>query len=106
MSAMAKKKSQSKKHKFKYSEPTSGVRPDLEKGVPEATISNAKVMAKAKQGRPAGAVVADTRDFSYVGADVRRIGVLAASLVALELVIWYLFGHTGLGNAVFNLVQF
>ena len=53
-------------------------------------------------GRPRREVVVATRDFSYVGADLRRIGALAASLVTAEVVLWLLFTHTGAGNIVYN----
>ncbi len=103
MSAMAKKKSQNKKHKFKYAEPTglmagAGSKSQSVGAVPTGEVSTLKVAR-------AGAVVSSGRDFSYVGRDVRRIGIYAVSLVALEVLLWFLFGHTGLGATVYNLVQ-
>jgi hypothetical protein len=107
MAAMAKKKSQNKKHKFKYAEPTSSV---ISAGAPAtqpneaATTQPSRVIAPA--GRPVRVVAAlDTRDFSYVGQDLRRVGVMAGSLLALEVILWYLFGHSGLGSAVYNLIK-
>jgi hypothetical protein len=97
---MAKKKTQGKKHKFKYVEPTSNlgtVAPQANAGISDGAQSRIRQVA-AVGGAP-------SRDFSYVGRDLRRISILLLSLVVLELVLWYLFSHTGLGNAVYNLVQ-
>jgi hypothetical protein len=103
---MAKKKSQNKKHKFKYAEPTSGVGQASQVVQSSEVISTQLNRSAAPQGRPARVQsLADTRDFSYVGQDLRRIGVLAGSLLALEIALWYLFGHTGIGSTVYNLVS-
>lgn len=48
---------------------------------------------------------ADTLEFNYVGRDVKRILILAVGLVLLQLVLWYLFEHTGLGPAVYRLIK-
>ena len=108
MAAMAKKKSQNKKHKFKYAEPPTGVNsPASADKQGEAAGANQTNRVAVPSTRPyvkAGAV-ADTRDFSYVGHDLRRIAILAGLLLALEIALWYLFGHTGLGNTVYNLVK-
>ena len=42
---------------------------------------------------------------SYVGSDVRRIGILATSCVVAEVVLWYLFTYTGLGSAAYGLIK-
>jgi hypothetical protein len=91
---MAKKKSSkaNRKHQFKYAAPSTAV-----------------VAPSAKQ--PAGsptlpsAAAASQRDFSYVAVDLRRIALLGGSLVVFEFVLWYIFNHTGLGPAVYNLVK-
>ena len=99
---MAKKK-QSKKHKFKYSEPTTQLRA-ADAGVMATLQSNGSQTTILRL--PTGRVVAaTTRDFSYVISDLRRILVLGVSLVLAELVLWYLFGHTGLGTYVYSLVN-
>jgi hypothetical protein len=101
MAPMAKKKNQTKKHKFKYTEPTSGMTAQETASAPAPVGGSV-----APKGRPQVAVTAaSTRDFSYVYSDLRRIFLMAGSLVALELVLWYLFGHTGLGDAVLNAVK-
>jgi hypothetical protein len=43
-------------------------------------------------------------DFSYVGRDLRRIGIMAASLVTLEILLWYLVAHSALGPAIYRLL--
>jgi len=50
-------------------------------------------------------VAVTTRDFSYVSIDLARIAVLAVLLVGLELVLWLLFTHTGVGSAVYSFVK-
>lgn len=40
-----------------------------------------------------------------MGADVRRIGILATICVLAELVLWYFFTYTGFGNAVYALIK-
>lgn len=98
---MAKKK-QTKKHKFKYVAPvTTG----------QTAAAEATTKPAAKSPREATAPVAtvaapvETSQFSYVGGDIRRVGLLAIGLTLLELVLWWAFGHSGLGNAVYNLVH-
>ena len=97
---MAKKKNQGKKHKFKYAEPTSSL------GTVETQASASTTDNSQSRIRQVAAVAGTpSRDFSYVGRDLRRISLLLLCLVTLELVLWFLFSHTGLGNAVYNLVQ-
>jgi hypothetical protein len=101
MSVMAKKK-QSKKHHFKYTEPT--VAATLQMGGGRAShvgVKGPTTELKAHSEASARLTLA-TRDFSYVTVDVRRSAVLAVSLVALEVVLWYAFAHTGLGNMVYS----
>jgi hypothetical protein len=98
---MAKKK-QSKKHKFKYSEPTTELRP-ADSSLPTLkTGGNQTTVLRPPAGRMAAI---QSRDFSYVLSDLKRIFVLGVSLVLAELLLWYLFGHTGLGSTVYNLVN-
>ena len=98
---MAKKKNQSKKHKFKYADPAVP-------GVAAAPISNNQTApGTSGQSRPVRPAVASgpTRDLSYVAGDLRRILILAIVLVGLEFLLWFLFTHTGVGNQVYNLVR-
>lgn len=89
---MAKKKTSTKKHRFKYAQPT---------GLSENSMSTPASSPTATGGhRPVAATIAPGEDYSYVGRDLRRLSVLAVSLLAIELIIWVLFGHTGLGDTV------
>src|SRR5437660_1299420 len=99
MSPMAKKKSQGKKHKFKYAEPT-GVSATQEAAPVSAPATKPTLAAAQTRARVQAVAAASSRDFSYVGADVKRIGILAVALFGVEVLLWYLFGHTGLGSAI------
>ena len=94
---MAKKK-QTKKHKFKYAAPATGMAPAALSPV-DMTAGEAVVAPQRAIGVVAG------RNFAYVGHDLRRVGLLGGGLVAVELILWWAFGHTGLGNEVYNLVH-
>jgi hypothetical protein len=61
--------------------------------------------SSAKTLRPAAVVTAGGRDHRYVGPDLRRIGIAAVVLVALELVLYYILTMTSAGEAIYNLVQ-
>jgi len=89
---MAKKKSlkTNRKHQLKYAAPTGAVAP-VTRPVKSATV--------------APSVVTTHRDFSYVTADLARIVYLGGGLILLLVVLWYLFGHTGLGPAAYNLIK-
>lgn len=88
---MAKKKTKNKKHSFKYAEPT-------------LSASDRPVSQPVAGSRPASPV-ATTRDFSYLPVDLRRLAIFASGLVVVELVLWYLFGHTSLGSTVDGLIK-
>jgi hypothetical protein len=86
---MAKKKSPkaNRKHQFKYATPPSTV-----------VTTGIKI--------PSGVATAtDARNFSYVGYDLRRIAWLGGGLVLLQLILWWLFTHTGLGPTVYSWVK-
>ena len=91
---MAKKKSSkaNRKHQFKYAAPATTV-----------AAPGAKVVSAPSAAASVGA--ATQRDFSYVLVDLRRTAILGGSLVVFQLILWYLFNHTGLGPSVYNLVK-
>jgi hypothetical protein len=99
---MAKKK-QSKKHKFKYSEPTSAL--DGQSFATGTTSGDEKLSATIVKARESKASQPAGRDFSYVVGDLRRILILGSSLVIAELALWFLFSHTGLGSSVYSLIK-
>ena len=88
---MAKKKSSktNRKHQFKYATPSTG---------------SASTTAKASVATTS-TTTADERDYRYVGVDLRRIFWLGGTLVIVQLILWYIFSHTGVGPSVYNLVQ-
>jgi hypothetical protein len=97
------KKNSTKKHKFKHVEAGAGARgPEL-----AATATSDGSPAGAKISRSTQTVTAGAigRDFSYVGSDLRRIGVMAALLVALELALYYVLVYTPAGAAIYSLVK-
>lgn len=103
---MAKKKNISKKHKFKHVEAGSAQPLATVAPTDPATVSPAaKTAAPARATAPAPAYIGSGRDFRYVSTDLKRIGILAASLVALELVLYYVLQHTVLGTTVYSLVR-
>ncbi len=102
---MAKKKNR-KKHNFKYASGGGVQTVD--------TKSNAAPPSAATSAPPAPAVVTRPQlaaktavgdDLSYVGKDLGKISVLATTFIAVELVLWYLFNHTGLGVQVYRLIK-
>jgi hypothetical protein len=101
---MAKKK-QSKKHKFKYSEPTNSLRGAVA-DAPQPSGSGAPHLAATLPGvRPTSQPANAGRDFSYVLVDLRKILLLGGSLILAEVALWFVFGHTGLGNTIYSLVN-
>lgn len=96
---MAKKKNSQKKHTFKHvashetATQTAGV-----------TATNTEA-PKAAAARPATANGTTVRDFSYVAGDMKRIGIIAASLIALEVVLYFVLTHTSAGTTIYNLVK-
>jgi hypothetical protein len=97
MFAMAKKNKTTKKHRLKYAQPTTNSTANVGVASPSPTVQ----AATAKPAVPAG----PQRDFSFVAGDLRRLLIFAGSLVALELILWYLVSSTGLGDVVYNLIQ-
>jgi hypothetical protein len=99
MSPMAKKKNIGRKHRFKHAEPSAAFLGSSDSGK--------GVSADIETGRPrtAGGVAVAERDFSYVPVDLRRIGMMATGFLCLQLLMWYLFGNTSIGNTIYNLVQ-
>lgn len=96
MAAMAKKTKSAKKHRFKHVEPSSGG--------PAAGTATVKAATVASSAGPAPAV-APAQEARFVAADLRRILILLLGLVGLELVLWYLLGHTSLDPALYDLIQ-
>ena len=97
------KKNTAKKHKFKHVEAAAATRAS------EASThaTDLRGVSRSETSQPARPAVAGAsgRDFSYVGTDLRRIGVMAGLLVALELALYYVLVYTPAGTAIYNLVK-
>ena len=92
---MSKKKSPPKKHKFKHVERAES---SLQPGQTESLSVSPATITRSQL------VSASTRDFSYVGADIRRIALMALALVAIELLFYYLLVFTSVGDAIYRMV--
>jgi hypothetical protein len=101
MAPMAKKKTQGKKHKFKYAETSPNVAVEAALRPPVAALG----ATGGQKGRLVNGAVSTGRDFSYVLVDLRRIVIMAAVLVAIEAGLWALLVHTQVGDMVYRLVQ-
>ncbi|GAC1373112.1 MAG: hypothetical protein NVSMB39_7380 [Candidatus Saccharimonadales bacterium] len=95
---MAKKKNSQKKHTFKHSDAPEAA-PAAAQGVSAAASTPAKPPLRAAVS---GVVV---RDFGYVAGDLKRIGIAATLLVAVELILFYVLTQTPTGAAIYNLVK-
>ena len=93
---MAKKKSH-KKQTFKYAQPTARV---------ETMPAEVVAIPTSAASYSANAVVLTTvNDNPYLGKDLKQLGIIAAGLIALEFGLWFLFTHSSIGPAVYNLYK-
>ena len=88
---MAKKKT-TKKHNFKYAQPA---------GVTLAGASNLNSSVKMQSQT----VVAGGQNYQYVVADVKRVLVILALLVVVELSLWFVLSHTEAGRSIYGLLK-
>jgi len=100
---MSKKKNPAKKHKFKHVD-TAMVSAAAEVSA-SANGAAGSAQASTLQTARAAVVAGTARDFSYVGQDLRRIGVMAGALVALEMVLYYVMVYTPVGATIYSLVK-
>jgi hypothetical protein len=91
---MAKKK-QTKKHKFKYAEPGTTVT------TLEATTVTPGTQATTPSSKGRATAVV-SRSNAYVGRDVRKVAILAAALIVVELILSYVFQHTSIGPSIYG----
>jgi len=89
---MAKKSKSQKKHQFKHGQVSAAAIEDAGGGA-----GTEKLAVNHGRANAAGGVVID-RDFGYVLRDVRKLSLLVAALVAVELVLWYLLSNTSLSG--------
>ena len=85
---MASKKSikSNKKHNFKYAEKP------ISQNTGDIVINN----------QFSSSTDDNSRDFTYVISDLKRVLVLGSGLVALQFILWFLVNHTGAGIGIFN----
>lgn len=93
---MAKKKSH-KKQSFKYAEPV--------KASDTVAPRTAPTKSVVKDTTAPVTSAALSAEYPFLRGDMIRLAAIAGSLIALELGLWYAFGHTGLGDTVYNLYQ-
>jgi alpha/beta superfamily hydrolase len=77
-------------------------------GAAVVTIPNSHQSTGTSPSSISGNVVetATTDQFAYVRVDLRRVLRLGGGFIIGLLVLWVLFEHTGLGNAVYSRVTF
>ncbi len=90
----SKKKHRKKQFKAQQPKPQSAPQATVQVEAPTAAVIT-----------PTPQATAEVAHLSLINRDVRRVMVLAASFVGVEIILWYLFGHTGLGSAVYNLIK-
>lgn len=93
---MAKKKKSQRKRNFAYSANTS-LAPK-----PQATAKVAAQKTLAPKPVKASSRVTAVHHTGHLKHDIRMIMILALSCVALEIVLWFLLQHTGLGHGIFG----
>ncbi len=99
MVPMAKKKTH-KKQSFKYAQPTQLADDSIRTQTPTSTV-----LRNSTQPNSQGTSVVTTNDNPYLSQDLARLGIIGIALVALEFGLWYVFGHTSVGAAVYNLYK-
>ncbi len=98
---MSKKKNR-KKHQFKHTAPPSVQTEGVQTQAMGQQGSNSKPLAPRKSSN---AALAGVDNFDYVPGDIKRVAILAFGFITLQMILWYLFNHTGLGAHVYGLVK-
>ena len=106
---MARKKKTRKRGQRRRSQPATAA-PVTQASEPSATPvgpsrPTAPALAVSAAGPSRVSAGADTDRWLYVRGDLRRIGLFASMCVIVEVVLWLLFNHTGLGTAVYSLIK-
>jgi len=95
---MAKKKKSQRKRNFTYS---ANNKPASKAPVASAAVGTPQE-EPARTATPAAPKVAVTDHKQHVRYDIQTILWLALGCILLELVLWFLLQHTGLGHTVFG----
>ncbi len=99
MRIMAKKSKATKKHKFKHVEATRTI---------ETVVSRTEVEvaeASSEAARPAATVLVANPAVVYLTTDLRRISLLIVILVALQLLLWFVFNTTTLDDQIYRALK-
>lgn len=109
MAKKKKAKNKKKVHRRQSSRPVAAVGAAPATAVPTGNQTPASAAPALATPTPvaatSGSPSAPAARWSYVGSDVRRIGILATGCVLIELILWYLFTYTGLGAAAYGLIK-
>lgn len=107
---MAKKKKHKKRARASLhpaQAPIAASRP-VEVGEQVASVAATTAVLAQKTVAPTTAAttagVADSR-WSYVAGDVRRILIISAVCIGIELLLWYVLSSTPAGPAIYRLIQ-
>lgn len=104
---MSKKKKSHKKHQFKHSQSSASAA-----GASQSNATSPNQPAERANPAPASvvptvsnaaAVSYEVADLALIKRDVRKVLIMAGSFVVLQVGLWLLFNHTGLGNIVYHL---
>lgn len=96
---MAKKKTH-KKQSFKYAQPT-----QVTEGTNRSQAPNTTAVRTPTQMVSQATSVVVTNDNPFLSQDLTRLAIIAIALVALEFGLWFVFGHTSIGSAVYSLYK-
>ena len=99
---MSKKKSR-KKQQFKYGQAQQKPAPAVVGGETGVERPALQAMQPSKGQAKQSQALAGVDDFSYVRQDLIRVASFAALCAGIELVVWLLFRHTGLGTKIYSL---
>lgn len=99
MVPMAKKKTH-KKQSFRYAQPTQVTERSNGSQVPNTSAIRTPTTSITQSN---SAVTAN--DNPFLSQDLARLGIIAVALIAVEFGLWFVFGHTSVGSAVYNLYK-
>ncbi len=107
---MAKKKKlhkkQQRQHKQSFAKSSSAQLPvAAAQGTRETMVTSAAVVVGSGAVRAPAPFDYAVENLDLIRKDVRKVVVLAATFVLIQVLLWVLFEHTGLGSAVYSFVK-
>lgn len=97
-SIMAKKKTR-RQHQFKH------VKSNSLTNSPARSAEVVRPAAATTSPASAPTTIVTSHPFAYVLSDLRKVAVMGAGFVALQLILWYIFNATALGERIYSLVR-